>query len=48
MLSVVKGIFEAILRSKSIGVRPTRWEIYAPGPLHSYAFNDGGRCTPAV
>jgi len=40
--SAVKGIFEAILRWKSVNVRPTRCEICAPVQFHRYAFNYGG------
>lgn len=40
--SVVKGILEAILRWKSLNVRPTRCEICAPVQFHRYAFNYGG------
>ena len=32
--SAVKGIFESILRWKSVNVRPTRLEICAPVRLH--------------
>ena len=37
-----KGIFEAILRWKSVNVRPIRCEICAPVQFHRYAFNYGG------
>jgi CRISPR-associated protein Cas5d len=37
--SAAKGIFEAILRWKSVNVRPTRGEICAPVQFHRYAFN---------
>ena len=40
--SAVKGIFEAILRWKSVNVRPIRCEICAPVQFHRYAFNYGG------
>jgi CRISPR-associated protein Cas5d len=40
--SAVKGLFEAILRWKSVNVRPTRCEICAPVQFHRYAFNYGG------
>lgn len=40
--SAVKGIFEAILRWKSVNVCPTRCEICAPVQFHRYAFNYGG------
>lgn len=40
--SVAKGIFEAILRWKTVNVRPTRCEICAPVQFHRYAFNYGG------
>jgi CRISPR-associated protein Cas5d len=40
--SAAKGIFEAILRWKSVNVRPTRCEICAPVQFHRYAFNYGG------
>jgi len=40
--SAAKGIFEAILRWKSVHVRPTRCEICAPVQFHRYAFNYGG------
>jgi CRISPR-associated Cas5-like protein len=39
-LSAAKGIFEAILRWKSVNVRPTRCEICAPVQFHRYAVND--------
>jgi CRISPR-associated Cas5-like protein len=37
--SAAKGIFEAILRWKSVNVRPTRCEICAPVQFHRYALN---------
>ena len=37
--SAAKGIFEAILRWKSVNVRPTRCEICAPVQFHGYVFN---------
>jgi len=40
--SAAKGIFEAILRWKTVNVRPTRCEICAPVQFHRYAFNYGG------
>jgi CRISPR-associated protein Cas5d len=40
--SAVKGIFESILRWKSVNVRPTKVEICAPVQFHRYAFNYGG------
>lgn len=40
--SAVKGIFESILRWKSVNVRPTRCEICAPVQFHRYATNYGG------
>ena len=40
--SAAKGIFESILRWKSVNVRPTRCEICAPVQFHRYAFNYGG------
>lgn len=40
--SAVKGIFEAVLRWKTVNVRPTRCEICAPVQFHRYAFNYGG------
>jgi CRISPR-associated protein Cas5d len=40
--SAAKGIFEAILRWKSVNVRPARCEICAPIQFHRYAFNYGG------
>jgi CRISPR-associated protein Cas5d len=39
--SAVKGIFEAILRWKSVNVRPTRCEICAPVHFHRYASSYG-------
>ena len=40
--SAAKGIFEAILRWKTVNVRPIRCEICAPVQFHRYAFNYGG------
>jgi len=40
--SAVKGIFEAILRWKSVNVRPTKVEICAPVQFHRYTTNYGG------
>ncbi len=40
--SAVKGIFESILRWKSVNVRPTRCDICAPVQFHRYATNYGG------
>src|SRR5258708_1363466 len=40
--SAVKGIFESILRWKSVNVRPTCCEICAPVQFHRYATNYGG------
>jgi len=40
--SAVKGIFESILRWKSVVVRPLKCEICAPVQFHRYAFNYGG------
>jgi CRISPR-associated protein Cas5d len=40
--SAAKGMFEAILRWKSVDVRPTCCEICAPVQFHRYAFNYGG------
>lgn len=40
--SAVKGIFEAVLRWKSVNVRPTRVEICAPVQFHRYTTNYGG------
>jgi CRISPR-associated protein Cas5d len=40
--SAAKAIFEAILRWKSVNVRPTRCEICTPVQFHRYAFNYGG------
>ncbi len=39
--SAVKGIFESVLRWKSVNVRPTRVEICAPVQFHRYAFYVG-------
>jgi CRISPR-associated protein Cas5d len=41
-LSASKGVFEAILRWKSVNVHPVRCEICAPVQFHRYAFNYGG------
>ena len=38
----MKGIFEAILRWKSVNVHPTRCELCAPVQFHRYATNYGG------
>lgn len=40
--SAVKGIFESILRWKSVDVRPTKVEICAPVQFHRYTTNYGG------
>ncbi|MDA1277672.1 MAG: CRISPR-associated protein Cas5 [Verrucomicrobia bacterium] len=40
--SAVKGIFESVLRWKSVNVRPTRVEICAPVQFHRYTTNYGG------
>ncbi len=40
--SAAKGIFEAILRLKSVEVRPTKVEICAPVVYHGYTTNYGG------
>jgi|GEM_PF-178998 len=40
--SAVKGIFESILRWKSVNVRPTRVEICRPVQFHRYTTNYGG------
>jgi CRISPR-associated protein Cas5d len=40
--SAAKGLFEAVVRWKSVNVCPTRCEICAPVQFHSYAFNYGG------
>ncbi|HEY5742605.1 MAG TPA: type I-E CRISPR-associated protein Cas5/CasD [Terrimicrobiaceae bacterium] len=37
-----KGIFESVLRWKSVNVRPVKCEICAPIQFHRYAFNYGG------
>lgn len=37
--SAAKGIFESVLRWKSVNVRPTRCEICAPVQFHRYAFS---------
>ena len=44
--SAVKGIFESILRWKSVNVLPTRCEICAPVQFHRYATNYGGQFRP--
>jgi len=41
-VSAVKGLFEAVMRWKSVNVRPIRCEVCAPVQFHSYAFNYGG------
>lgn len=41
IFSPVKGIFEAILRWKSVNVRPARCEICTPVQVHRYATNYG-------
>lgn len=41
-VSAVKGMFEAILRWKSVNIRPIRCEICAPVQFHRYGFNYGG------
>jgi CRISPR-associated protein Cas5d len=38
----VKGIFESVLRWKSVNVRPTKVEICAPVQFHRYTTNYGG------
>lgn len=40
--SAVKGIFESVLRWKSVNVHPIRCEICAPVQFHRYATNYGG------
>jgi CRISPR-associated protein Cas5d len=40
--SAVKGIFEAILRWKSVNIRPSKAEICRPVQFHRYATNYGG------
>ena len=40
--SAVKGIFEAVLRWKSVNVRPTKVEICRPVQFHRYTTNYGG------
>jgi CRISPR-associated protein Cas5d len=40
--SAVKGIFESILRWKSVRVRPVKAEICRPVQFHRYATNCGG------
>jgi len=48
--SAVKGIFEAILRWKSVNVRPVKAEICQPVQFHRYTTNYGGplRATDAM
>lgn len=40
--SAVKGIFESVLRWKSVNVRPTKIELCAPVQFHRYTTNYGG------
>lgn len=40
--SAVKGIFESVLRWKSVNVRPTKVEICAPVQAHRYTTYYGG------
>ena len=40
--SAAKGIFEAVLRWKSVNVRPTQVEICSPVQFHRYTTNYGG------
>jgi CRISPR-associated protein Cas5d len=40
--SAAKGVFESILRWRSVNVRPTRCDICSPIQFHRYAFNYGG------
>ena len=40
--SAAKGIFESVLRWKSVNVQPIKCEICAPIQFHRYAFNYGG------
>ncbi len=40
--SAVKGIFESVLRWKSVNVRPTKAEICHPVVFHRYVTNYGG------
>lgn len=40
--SAVKGIFESVLRWKSVNVRPTKVELCAPVQFHRYTTNYGG------
>ncbi|MBI3292253.1 MAG: CRISPR-associated protein Cas5 [Elusimicrobia bacterium] len=40
--SAVKGIFESILRWKSVNIRPTKVEICQPVQFHRYTTNYGG------
>jgi len=40
--SAVKGIFEAVLRWRSVNLRPTKVEICRPVQFHRYATNYGG------
>jgi CRISPR-associated protein Cas5d len=48
--SAAKGIFESILRWKSVNVKPTRVEICRPVQFHRYTTNYGGplRASDAV
>jgi len=48
--SAVKGIFESVLRWKSVNVRPTRVEVCRPVQFHRYTTNYGGplRATDAM
>jgi CRISPR-associated protein Cas5d len=41
-VSAVKGIFESVLRWKSVNLRPTKVEICRPVQFHHYATNYGG------
>ncbi len=40
--SAVKGIFESVLRWKSVNIRPTKVEICRPTQFHRYVTNYGG------
>src|SRR6266404_4872204 len=40
--SATKGIFESILRWKSVNVQPIKCEICAPVQFHRYASNNAG------
>src|SRR5437899_9574022 len=40
--SAVKGIFESVLRWKSVNVRPTQVEICAQAKFHRFTTNYGG------